>query len=101
MTDEQKPSAAHFLRNRDAWIRSVLECNELTHVQARVGVHLAMRMSVRTQFCWPSIETIATSIGASQRSVISSIDTLDELRFIGVERKRNLGNKYWLRFKWQ
>lgn len=101
MTQQQNPTGPHYLRNRDEWIRLVVDNHDLTHVQVRVALHLAMRMNIRTRDCWPSIETVAKSINASQRSVISALDVLRDEGLMGMERKRNKGNRYWLMFKWQ
>lgn len=101
MNEDKPKTSAHYLRSRDDWIRMVVDCPDLTHVQVRVAMHLAMRMNIRDRDCWPSIRTIASSIGASQRSVISALDVLRDEGFVGMERKRNAGNRYWLMFKWQ
>ena len=101
MNEEMPKTGAHYLRNRDEWIRMVVDCPDLTHVQVRVAMHLAMRMNIRDRDCWPSIKTIAESVGCSQRSVITALDVLRDEGFVGMERKRNAGNRYWLMFKWQ
>lgn len=103
MTDEKIPltTHSHYLRKRDQWLRDIADCEQIKPLSVRVGLHIAMRMSVRNQEAWPSIETIAISIGASQRGVISALEELREEGFVGMERKRNRGNRYWLRFRWE
>jgi biotin operon repressor len=101
MSEEAKALTAHYLRKRDKWLRDMADCLDLKPLSVRVGLHLALRMSLRNQEAWPSIETIAASIGASQRGVISALDELKEEGFLGIERKRNKGNRYWLRFRWE
>lgn len=101
MDDVSKSAVAHFLKNRDKWLRELANSRDLKHLSVRVGLHLAMRMTMRTQEAWPSIETISNDINASQRGVIGALDELTEEGFLGIERRRNKGNRYWLRFKWQ
>jgi len=105
-------TATTFLKNRDSWLRAVVEDRDLSHPAVRVAVHIAMRMNGNKQSgAWPSIETIAASSGVSVRSVLYAVDELSGLnrktgewtgkRYLTVERKRNTGNRYWLNFFWQ
>ena len=101
MEDESKPSAtAAFLRNRDMWIRAVVESPDLGHAAVRVGVHIAMRMSGEGDRAWPAIKTIAKSTGVSVRGVIDALARLEDEKFLVCLRRRNVGNHYWLRFIW-
>lgn len=111
-------SAAAFLKKRDTWLRAVVEDHNLSHATVRVAVHIAMRMNGNRQSgAWPNTATIAKSIGVSVRSVLYAIDELTGLnrktddpkkprewtgtRYLTAERKRNVGNRYWLNFFWE
>lgn len=105
-------TASAFLKKRDTWLRAVVEDHTLSHATVRVAVHIAMRMSgSRQSGAWPSTATIAQSAGVSVRSVLHAIDELSGLnrktgewtgpRYLTAERKRNVGNRYWLNFFWE
>lgn len=101
-----------FLKKRDAWLRAVVNDVRMAHPTVRVALHLAMRMDGRKQSgAWPSTKTIAKSTGVSIRAVLYAIDELSGrdraegnwsgVRYLHVERKRNIGNTYWLNFHWE
>lgn len=105
-------TVAAFLKNRDSWLRAVVEDRALSHSTVRVAVHIAMRMNgARQSGAWPSTATIAQSAGVSVRAVLYGLDELCGLdrktgnwtgqRYLTIERKRNVGNRYWLNFWWQ
>lgn len=105
-------TVAAFLKNRDSWLRAVVEDRALSHSTVRVAVHIAMRMNgARQSGAWPSTATIAESAGVSVRAVLYGLDELCGLdrktgnwtghRYLTIERKRNVGNRYWLNFWWQ
>lgn len=105
-------TAAAFLKKRDSWLRAVVEDHDLSHSTVRVAVHIAMRMNgARQSGAWPAITTIAESCGVGERSVIRAIDELLGLnrktgewsgtRYLTADRKRNVGNRYWLNFFWE
>lgn len=105
-------TASAFLKKRDSWLRAVVEDHDLSHATVRVAVHIAMRMNGNRQSgAWPSTDTIAKSAGVGVRSVIRALDELSGLnrstgewtgtRYLTAERKRNVGNRYWLNFFWE
>jgi hypothetical protein len=105
-------AVADFLKKRDSWLRAVVEDRDLSHSTVRVAVHIAMRMNgARQSGAWPSINTIAKSCGVGERSVLRAVDELLGLnrktgewtatRYLTAERKRNVGNRYWLNFFWE
>jgi hypothetical protein len=105
-------TAAAFLKKRDSWLRAVVEDHDLSHSTVRVAVHIAMRMNGNRQSgAWPAVDTIAKSSGVGVRSVLRAIDELCGLnrktgewtgtRYLTAERKRNVGNRYWLNFFWE
>ncbi|HBQ33376.1 MAG TPA: hypothetical protein DD739_11950 [Ochrobactrum anthropi] len=91
---------AAYLRNRDAWIRMLVDDLDLSHATVRVGLHIAMRINGTDKDAWPSTATIAKLTGVSVRSVISALQALEDAGYLLCARKRNVGNRYWLRFKW-
>ena len=99
---EKNVNAAQFLKNRDAWIRAVINDPEFGHTTARVAVHLAMRMRATQQYCWPSIDTISEETGVSRRAVSSALDKLcaEDHRMILRTSRPNVGNIYALNFPW-
>ncbi|MPR62733.1 helix-turn-helix domain-containing protein [Ochrobactrum intermedium] len=91
---------AAYLKNRDLWIRMLVDDIDLSHATVRVGLHLAMRINADDKAAWPSTATIAKLTGVSVRSVISALQALEDAGYLLCARKRNVGNRYWLRFKW-
>ena len=105
-------TAAAFLKKRDSWLRAVVEDKTLSHSTVRVAVHIAMRMNGAKQSgAWPSTATIARSAAVSVRAVLYGLDELCGLdrktghwagrRYLTIERKRNVGNRYFLNFFWE
>jgi hypothetical protein len=101
MAPPDQPNAAEFLRNRDKWIRELVEDDRLSHAAVRVGVHIAMRINADDRAAWPSTKTIAKATGVSLRSVLSALTALEDTGYLLAARKRNVGNRYWLRFWWE
>lgn len=107
---DQKKSSAQFLKNRDEWIRWVVNNPELDHSVSRVGVSLAMRMRGDQQYCWPSIDTIHKDTGVSRRAISNALDVLaggvddktgeDRQVYIFRQSRPNVGNIYALNFPW-
>ncbi|MCA1490120.1 hypothetical protein I6F11_04200 [Ensifer sp. NBAIM29] len=85
-----------FVEDRDAWIRGVVQSPDLPHLAARVGIYLAMQMGPQRSEATASIEEIAGAISASERGVITALAQLEKQGFLGVERKRHAGNRYWM-----
>lgn len=106
----KKNANAIFLKNRDAWIRAVVNNPDMEHTTARVAVHIAMRMRSDQQFSWPSIDTISNETGVSRRSVSTALDVLcgepDKdtgefgTRYLLRQSRPNVGNIYSLSFPW-
>jgi hypothetical protein len=105
-------TASAFLKNRDSWLRKVVEDETLSHATVRVAVHIAMRMNGNKQSgAWPSVATIAKSACVSVRAVLNAIEELEGrdrktrdwtgTRYLTIERKRNSGNRYHLNFFWE
>lgn len=76
----------------------VVRSPHLPHLAARVAVFLATEMDADRREATSSIGDIAAAVNASKRGVISAIEQLETHRFLGVERKRHTGNRYWLLF---
>lgn len=91
---------AAYLKNRDLWIRMLVDDLDIAHTAVRVGLHIAMRINATDKDAWPSTSTIAKMTGVSVRSVISALQVLEDGGYLLCARKRNIGNRYWLRFKW-
>lgn len=99
---EKNTETTKFLKNRDAWIRMVVNDPDLDHTAARVAVHIAMRLRATQQFCWPTINTISRETGVSRRAVSSALDKLcaDDYKLILRTSRPNVGNIYALNFPW-
>lgn len=100
MTKTANAEITEYLKNRDEWIRSLIDDLDQSHTTVRVGVHIAMRINAEDKDAWPSTKTIAKMTGVSVRSVIAALDALERGGYLLIRRKRNVGNRYWLRFKW-
>lgn len=101
MVKPNKAETTEFLRKRDKWIRALVEDVRLSHATVRVGVHIALRINGEDREAWPSTMTMAKSTGVGVRSVIRAIDAMEETGYLLMARKRNVGNRYWLRFFWE
>lgn len=101
MTKRNNAETADFLRNREKWIRALVEDARLSHATVRVGVHIALRINAEDREAWPATKTMAKSTGVHVRSVIRAIDAMEETGYLLMARKRNAGNRYWLRFFWE
>ena len=113
--DDNNGDVSGFLRNRDTWLRQVVDDKALSHPTVRVALHIAMRTDGRDtdRGAWPSIATISKSTGVSARGVIYALDELqgfvdrkqpgrkDGRVYLSASRKRNAGNTYWLNFWWE
>lgn len=88
--------AAHFLRRRDTWIRWIVE-SDISLVARVVGVHLAMRMSVKNQGSWPNVKTIGKALAVSSRHAQRGMLELEKYGALNVTRHVGKGNYYTLR----
>lgn len=100
MTKNSTNEVRAYLKNRDLWIRMLVDDLDMSHTTVRVGLHIAMRINGAERDAWPSTATIAKLTGVSVRSVISALQSLEDAGYLLCARKRNVGNRYWLRFKW-
>ncbi len=94
--DKSLTQAAHFLRRRDTWIRWVVE-SDASLVARVVGVHLLMRMSVKSQGCWPNVKTMAKALDISARHAQRGMLELEKAGALNVSRHIGKGNYYSLR----
>ncbi|WP_192440813.1 hypothetical protein [Ensifer sp. ENS04] len=85
-----------FVEDRDAWVKAVVQSHELPHLAARVGVHLAMQMDPQHREVTATMEEIAQAVHASERGVLTALSLLEEQGYLGIERKRHKGNRYWM-----
>jgi len=57
-----------------------------------------MEMDANHREATSAIGDIASAVNASKRGVISAIDQLETHKFLRVERRRHVGNRYRLLF---
>lgn len=81
--------------------RAVLEDDALKAADKSVYATLCMYADNRTQDCWPSRETLMTKAGVSDRTLRTSLQTLEDRGYIEVVRRyaengRQLSNLYVL-----
>lgn len=100
MTKKTPNEIREYLKNRDLWIRLLVDDLDMSHTTVRVGLHIAMRINGSDREAWPATKTIAKMTGVSVRSVITALQALETGGYLLCSRKRNVGNRYWLRFKW-
>jgi DNA-binding transcriptional regulator GbsR (MarR family) len=74
----------------------VLERDDLTPIARMVGVHLAMRMNVKSQSAWPNIATVGRALGFSHRHVSRAISELEAGKALLVIRHAGRGSRYFL-----
>lgn len=88
-----------YLRSRDQWIRLLVNDLAVSHTAVRVGVHIAMQIDPGEREARQPAAAIAAMTGVSVRSVISALDALESAGYLMIEHRRNVGNRYELRFK--
>jgi biotin operon repressor len=73
-------------KERDDWMRDVLDTGDLSHLTARVATRIALHLHVESGRCNPGYEHLASSLGISKRSVIRHVAGLESAGWIKVER---------------
>lgn len=86
-----------FLRNRDLWIDYVNQHHDISHVTARVGIFIALRMNAKDKSMWWSVARIAKTIHVSSATVTKATLELEKLGLMIVRRNKRTGNVYFIR----
>lgn len=91
MDETAAPKAAdyEFLKRREMWMRDLMLNRPKYPAMAReVGIYLAMRMSERVPYTWPSQARIATDLGRKRETINAAIQRLKADKLIKAETKK-------------
>lgn len=88
--------AGEWLRNRDKWMREVLMSSFLSRNAKLAGVYLALRMSSKRPYTYPSLDSIGRDLSVSPRQVSRAISELVNEHFIVREDNPGRPNYYRL-----
>ncbi len=86
-----------FLRMRDLWIDYVNQHHDVSHVTARIGIFIALRMNSIDRCMWWNVGRIAKALHVSTATVTKSTQELERLNLMIVRRNKRTGNVYYIR----
>ncbi len=101
MKKEDKPFEEwKFARKRDEWMRRLASVpqSEISSGAKLVAFRLSLYMRERRRRAFPGYEELAACCGMSERIVQEHTKTVANAGWLDVERKRNQGNTYWLKY---
>lgn len=73
---------------------SLVECEEINPKSLVVYCILKKYMNKDTKECYPKIETIASAVGASEKSIRTALKELETNGFISITRRKGQSNIY-------
>jgi hypothetical protein len=82
-------------KERDDWIVALLAA-ELPHATARVGIAIAMQLTIKTGECDPPYKTLARASWVSERSIYRHVELLEHAGWIEIERATGCANHFIL-----
>lgn len=87
-----------FAQKRDEWMRrlSMVPQKEMSSGAKLVAFRLALYMNERQRRAFPTYEALGKACGMSGRMVQEHTMALGQ--WLEIERKRNRGNTYWLKY---
>jgi hypothetical protein len=88
--------AGEWLRNRDKWMREVLMSSFLSRNAKLAGVYLALRMSSKRPFTYPSLDSMGRDLSVSPRQISRAISELVDESYIMSEKNPGRPNLYRL-----
>lgn len=91
-----------FARKRDEWMRRLAAVPEklMPSGAKLVAFRLSLYMHDKKRRAHPSYAALAVHCGMSERMVQQHTKKLEEAKWIEVSRRRNTGNRYWLKYPW-
>lgn len=99
MTKEKKPFTEwKFAQKRDEWMRrlSVVPQKDISSGAKLVAFRLSLYMNEKKRRAFPTYEALGKACGMSARMVQEH--TLALGNWLDIQRKRNRGNAYWLKY---
>lgn len=99
MTKEHKPFVEwKFARKRDEWMRrlSMVPQSKISSGAKIVAFRISLYMHDAKRRAHPTFPALAKACGMSERMVQEHTKTLSD--WIEVDRRRNKGNTYWLKY---
>lgn len=87
-----------FAQKRDEWMRrlSMVPQKEISSGAKLVAFRLALYMNERKRRAFPTYDALAVACGMSSRMVQEHTMALGD--WLDIQRKRNRGNAYWLKY---
>jgi hypothetical protein len=80
-------------KQRDAWIRKVLACNQLKAADRIAAISLALFSHIEDGRCNPGYDKFAEALGVHERTAMRRIANIERQGWIKVIRSRGSGNK--------
>jgi len=92
-----------FAKFRDQWMRNLLLVDNKTLPSGAkiVGVRIALYMHQNQQWAFPSYAKLADATGFGVRIVQKYSFALVDQKFLFINRRRNVGNQYFLDSFWE
>lgn len=96
MSNTEISDAGKWLRRRDAWLRLLVSSTYVSKNAKVVGVYIAMRMSAKRPFTYPSAKRISKELEVSTRHVLRALKELEDEHFVKVKRNPGFVSSYSL-----
>ena len=95
-TEPVKFDAGPWLRRRDAWMRMLVSDLDVSRNAKLTGVYVALRMSSKRPFTYPSMKSMAKDMGISPRQVARALKELENELLLTVKRNKGFTSQYRL-----
>lgn len=96
MDQKIETDAGKWLRRRDAWMRQLVSNAFVSRNGKLAGIYVALRLSSKRPFTYPSMKTMAKDLGISVRQLARALKELEDEEFILVKRNPGRPSVYSL-----
>lgn len=96
MENKIQTESGKWLSLRDKWMRELLHNGFVSRNGKLSGVYIALRMSAKRPFTYPSMATMAKDLGVSVRQVARALKELEDEEFLEVNREAGRTSSYSL-----
>lgn len=96
MENEKSLEVGRWLRRRDAWIRQLVSSSFVSRNGKLTGVYIAMRLSAKKPYTYPSMKTMAKQLGVSVRQIARALKELEGEGYLKVMRSSGRTSSYSL-----
>jgi DNA-binding MarR family transcriptional regulator len=96
MEENEQNTTGRWLRRRDAWMRMLVRDSFVSRNGKLAGVYLALRLSAKRPFTYPSMKTMARDLDVSVRQVARALKELEDEEYLRVRRSLGKTSSYSL-----